>query len=96
MDTLDSGRRIELVGEYDLSQKAEIAALFGALAPDGPATIDMSQVSYVDSNFLVELLKLRKRLVHPITLLVRSEHIRRVLRIVNFEHLFEIKVVSDQ
>lgn len=71
MDTTHGARRIELIGEYDLSQKAEVAALFGALAPDGPATINMTEVSYVDSSFLHELLKLRKRLGHPITLLGR-------------------------
>lgn len=93
MDTSVNARRIELIGEYDLSQKVEIATLFGALAPDGPATIDMSEVNYVDSSFLNELLKLRKRLGHPITLLVRSEHLRRVLRVVNFEQLFDIQQV---
>lgn len=93
MDTRRDARRIELTGECDLSQIAEIAALFGALAPDGPATIDMSGVTYVDSNLLHELLKLRKRLGHPITLLVRTEHLRRVLRVVNFDQLFDIQLV---
>jgi anti-anti-sigma regulatory factor len=89
-------RRIELVGEYDLSQITETAALFDALSPDGPATIDMTRVSYVDSSFLKELVKLRARLIpHRITLLVGQENVRRLLRIVKFEMLFEIQASPE-
>lgn len=96
MDTVlhTQSRRIELVGEYDLSQKPDLAALFGALEPHGPATIDMTQVTYVDSSFLKELVKLRKRLIpHRITLLVRSANVRRLLRLVKFDLLFDIRAV---
>lgn len=93
LDTFPQGqtRRLELVGEYDLSQRDETAALFGALSPNGPATIDMSRVDYVDSSFLHELVKLRKRLTpHRITLVVRSEAVRRILHLVKFDLLFDI------
>ncbi len=99
MDKLPQGqtRRIELVGEYDVSQKRELAALFGALEPGGPATIDLTRVTYVDSSFLNELVKLRTRFIpHQITLLVRSDNVRRLLRLVKFDLLFEIQVPSDR
>lgn len=87
-------RRIELVGEYDISQKPQIAALFEALHPGGPATIDMTRVSYIDSSFLNELIKLRMRFVpHQITLIVREDNIRRILGLVKFDRLFEIESV---
>lgn len=87
-------RTIELVGEYDLTQKAEVASLFGALAPDGPAVIDMARVTYVDSSFIHELLSLRKRFkLQPITLLVGNAHVRHVLRLMNLELQFEIRNV---
>jgi anti-anti-sigma regulatory factor len=98
MNTFPEGRtrRLELVGKYALGQKGEIAALFGALSPDGPATIDMSRVTYLDSTFLHELTRLRARLTpHRITLLVRSESIRRLLRLAKFDPLFEIQSFSD-
>lgn len=98
MNTLPRGqtRRLELIGEYDLNQKGELGALFRALSPDGPATIDMSRVTYVDSSFLQELVRLRKRLTpHRITLLVRSDNVRHLLRLVKFDLLFDIEAPSD-
>src|SRR5579863_1487708 len=87
-------RRLELVGEYDLTQQDELGALFRALPPDGPATIDMSRVTYVDSSFLHELTRLRTRLIpYRVTLLVRTESIRRLLKLANFDLLFEIKTL---
>jgi len=37
--THDGDRRLQLVGEYDLADKDTLAALFGALAPDGAVVI---------------------------------------------------------
>ena len=55
MGKTPNARRIELNGEYDVSQKEAIAALFAALPPDGPAVIDLSKCTYVDSTFLSNL-----------------------------------------
>lgn len=97
MDRVPQGqtRRIELVGDYDVSQKSEIAALFGALEPGSPTTIDMTKVTYIDSSFLHELMKLRARFMgQRITLLVHRDNVRRILRIVKFDLLFEIQAPS--
>jgi anti-anti-sigma factor len=86
-----SARRVELDGEYDLSQKEAIASLFEALRPDGPAVIDLTKCTYVDSTFLSELVKLRQRFKeHPITLVGASGSVMRVLRLGHFNRLFEI------
>ncbi len=84
-------RGISLEGEYDLVDRQALATLFGALRADGPATIDLTKVTYLDGTILTELLKLQTRFKeHSIKLLVRSSIIHRVLRIVRFERLFEI------
>ncbi|HEY6449662.1 MAG TPA: STAS domain-containing protein [Candidatus Cybelea sp.] len=84
-------RGLALEGEYDLVDREALATLFGALRADGPATIDLTKVTYLDGTMLTELLKLQARFKeHSIKLLVRSAIIRRVFRIVRFEQLFEI------
>jgi len=83
--------RIELDGEYDLSQKEVLASLFGDLRADGPAAIDLTKVTYVDSTFLNALAVLRGRFNgHPITLLGANATILRVLRLVGFDRLFHL------
>jgi anti-anti-sigma factor len=83
--------RIELDGEYDLSQKEVLASLFGALRADGPVTIDLTNVTYIDSTFLNALAALRGRVNgHPITLLGANATILRVLRLVGFDRLFHL------
>jgi STAS domain len=57
----DFPRRIELEGEYDLSQREQIAALFGSLHADGPVIIDFTKVTFIDSTFLHLLAGLRLR-----------------------------------
>ncbi len=81
--------RVELSGEYDLSRKGQVAALFGALRADGPVTIDLAKVTYIDSTFLHELAALRFRLKgQSITLTGASASVKRILRLVKFEQLF--------
>ena len=92
MDRAHNGnRRLQLVGEYDIADKASLAALFGALAPDGPAVIDMTQVTYIDSTFLHQVDALRLRLKgDAVTLLGVSKNVGRVLHLVRFDRLFQI------
>jgi anti-anti-sigma factor len=88
---MDITRHIRLQGEYDLSDKEALAALFGSLSADGPALIDMSDVTYFDSTGLHALANLRSRLgEYPVTLLGVNKNLQRLLRIVKFDHFFEI------
>jgi anti-anti-sigma factor len=87
----DGARRLQLVGEYDLADKDTLAELFGALAPDGAVVIDMTAVTYIDSTFLHQIEALHSRLKHNrVTLLGVNKQARRLLHIVNFDHLFQI------
>ncbi len=89
--TLEESCRIELDGEYDLSRKDELNSIFASLAADGPATIDLTRVNYVDSTFLHVLATLHFRLNgHVVTLTGANSGIRRLLSIVNFDQLFHI------
>jgi anti-anti-sigma factor len=82
-------RRVELEGEYDLSQREQIAALFGSLRADGPVNIDLTKVTFIDSTFLHLLATLRFRLKdQSITLTGATPNIRRILKLVRFEQLF--------
>jgi anti-anti-sigma factor len=84
-------RTLVLDGEYDIARKSELEHVFESLPGDGPAVLDMTRVTYIDSTFLHALGSLRVRFEHhPITLIVRSEGVRRVLRLVKFDRLFRI------
>jgi anti-anti-sigma factor len=86
-----SVKRIELVGEYDLSRKDEVARLFGSINGEPSVVIDMAKVSYIDSTFLNELGALRLRdESRSIRLSRPNEHVRRILKIVNFDEVFDI------
>lgn len=83
--------RIELQGEYDLSRKEEVNALFATLSTDSPATIDLSRVTYADSTILHELAMLNNRLKGQlITLTGAIPSVRRLLEVVKFDQLFRI------
>ena len=84
-----SQRLIKLDGEYDLTRKDEIAALFGSIDGENSVVIDMTTVTYIDSTFLRELTMLRRRDgAKSITLVGGNEHVRRVLKIVSIDAFF--------
>ena len=86
-----STRLIKLDGEYDLRRKDEVAGLFGSVDGESSVVIDMTTVTFIDSTFLRELSTLRGRDgVRSITLAGANDHVRRVLKIVNFDELFDI------
>ncbi len=86
-----SRHRVELAGEYDLSRSAELSSIFGALSADGPAVIDMTNVTFVDSSFLYALVTLHSRFeAWGVTLTGVQPPIRRILQRVAFQELFRI------
>ena len=65
--------------------------LFGALRADGPVTIDLTKVSYLDATMLTALLKLQARFKeHSIKLLVRSTSFAACFESYGSNQLFEI------
>jgi anti-anti-sigma factor len=82
---------VSLEGEYDLSRRDELAAIFAALDSNAPAIVDMAKVTFVDSSFLYELVVLRSRLKEwGVTLRGVQPPIRRVFHITSFHKLFSI------
>jgi anti-anti-sigma factor len=85
-----SDRRVELEGEYDLARKPELSSLFASVIEEA-VTLDFTKVTYVDSLFMQELIRLRHRLPEgAITLANPNANIRRLLNIVGFDQLFKI------
>lgn len=84
-------RHLKLEGDFDLSDGERLSNLLGSLAPDGPAVIDLTDVTYVDSTFLHALADVAVRLGrHRITLVGVSASIRRILATAEFEKLVRI------
>jgi anti-anti-sigma factor len=82
---------VELSGDYDISRKRELALLFESLDGDDPVVIDLAKVSYLDSTMLNELSIFRSRnRERQITLRGANPNVRRILRLVNFDSLFNV------
>jgi anti-anti-sigma regulatory factor len=91
MEKTPNARCIELHGEYDFSRREALASLFESLDPAAPAVIDLTKCTYVDSMFLGELVKLRRRFTeHSITLLGATGSVMYMLRIMHFKSVFVI------
>jgi anti-anti-sigma factor len=83
---------IELSGEYDLARKQEVAALFAAVNGKASITIDMREVTYVDSTFLNELVTMRLRLQErSVTLVGARPNVVRVLRLAKLDRFFLLR-----
>lgn len=86
-----STRLVKFGGECDLRRKDEIAGLFSSLGGEGSVVIDMTAVTYIDSFFLGELSMLRLRDgARSITLAGANENVRRILKTVSFDEIFDI------
>jgi anti-anti-sigma factor len=82
---------VKLTGEYDLARKAELETAFDSVPTTEPLTIDLSDVSYVDSTFLNVIASLSFRFQGiPITLRGSNQKLRRVLHLMSFDRLFRI------
>jgi len=78
---------VTLSGELDLSNAPALHASLGGVS--GPAVVDLSAVTYLDSTALYELALLRRR-VESVVLIVPSPQIRRTLEIVGFTKTFRV------
>ena len=90
-----SEQYLRLTGEYDLAREREVAALFDLLDGDRPITIDLSEVTYMDSSCFRQLARLRTRAVkHQITLDGVRRNVARVMELLGFQRVFEIKTIA--
>ena len=82
---------LRLDGEYDLTREDELIALFERLDGDRPITIDLTQVTYIDSTVFKELAKLRLRVPDcSITIAGANHQIERVLKLLGFDRVFRV------
>ena len=80
---------IALSGEYDIARKHELAALFASVRNGDPVTVDMSEVTYVDSTFLHELASMRMRCQErAVTLVGVQANVARILEITKLDRFF--------
>ena len=83
-------KRLELDGEYDLARLAEVRDIFEAV-DERAVVIDFGTVTYVDSLFLQEMIKLHRRLPSgAVTLVNVDNNIRRLLELMGLDQMFTI------
>jgi anti-anti-sigma factor len=89
VDNLVDQRRLDLEGEYDLTRRPEVESLFATVT--GPVVLDFSKVTYVDSLFLQELIRLRDRLERgAVTLMNLDANVSRLFEVMGIGRLFKI------
>ena len=52
VDPLDGKRGLHLAGELDMESAHMLERAFAALPPSGPATLDLSELTFIDSSGL--------------------------------------------
>lgn len=92
---VDSGREVllELTGELDVAGIDRVSEAAGQLPPHGQVTIDLSQLSFMDSSGIRVLmsLDLRSRAEQwTLTLRAPQPQVLNVLKLCGFEDRFEI------
>lgn len=84
-----SDHLIALSGEYDIARKDELTEMFGSVTSTVPITIDMTDVTYVDSTFLAAIAAMRLRLADiPVTLLGVQPNVARILQLAKLDRFF--------
>ncbi len=80
---------IALAGEYDIARKQELATTLAGVTNGKPVSIDMHDVTYVDSTFLSELAAMRLRLnERPVTLIGVQGNVARIMRLAKLDRFF--------
>ncbi len=83
---------IRLCGEYDIARKGELAETFASITNGDAVTLDMSDVTYVDSTFLNELASMRLRCQErTVTLVGVRANVARILAITKLDRLFLVR-----
>ena len=86
---MDQRPRIAVRGEVDVYTAPRLREVLDGVA--GPAIIDLTEVRYLDSAALHELIVFHKRVGGRSKLVLGSPHIRRILEIARFDQVFELE-----
>jgi anti-anti-sigma factor len=88
-------------GEYDLSCKEELRSRFDALHDEPDVVLDLSEITYLDSSFLSELVRLhharaRNGLGKETLVVPKDSVVERIFSVVGMAPLFNVvHSVSD-
>jgi anti-anti-sigma regulatory factor len=87
-------------GEYDLTSKSKLRAEFETLYTEPNLILDMRDVSYIDSIFATELLRLHKRRIEKgigvVSIALSAFIVRRLFAILLFQTLFRLAATLDE
>jgi anti-anti-sigma factor len=91
-NTASGPRHIALHGEYDLARREELSSALAAMTSGAPVTIDMRQVTYIDSTFLTEVTAMRlRRVERPVALLGVTPNIARIFVLAKLDRFFAFR-----
>jgi anti-anti-sigma factor len=80
-------RELRLIGELDVATVPALEDAFASLAGDGPVTLDLSELTFIDSSGLHAIVQFASSLdgEGPLTLAHPSENVLRLLEIVKLD-----------
>ncbi|MGQ9658846.1 MAG: STAS domain-containing protein [Thermochromatium sp.] len=85
---------ISIDGRFDFTQHKEFRSAYKDIAPGSMRfVVDLTRASYLDSSALGMLLLLREHVggdPNSVRITGSSEEVRRVLKIANFDRLFQL------
>lgn len=81
-------------GEYDIASKEQLRAACATLVAKPSVVLDFSDVTYIDSTAIGELIRLHKerieRDLEPATLVISNPNVRRVLELVSLGEVYRL------
>ncbi len=86
--------KIELEGEYDISNVDELTRLLKTGENGEDVVIDCSQLEYIDSTGLTQLFKLHQQIEHSggvVYLTGTNPHIRKLFSVTRLDTVFKFR-----
>jgi len=87
-------------GEHDLACKEHLRSDLARLSEVTDAVLDFTDVTYVDSTILVELIRLHSRRSSagrsPITIVVQQTHLKKLFALLSLESIFRFADSLDE
>ncbi len=87
-------------GEYDLASKDQVRAAFDAVSEAPRVALDFSDVTYIDSTIIHELVRLHNARsagdLERETLVVRNSNLLRVFELLNLASVFRVVESLDE
>lgn len=95
-----AGTVVVFAGEYDLATQDRLRQEFLEVHKEPELVIDLTEVSYVDSSFVTELVRLHRRrheeVLNPEVIVLRHPMVRRLFDILSLENIFRVVETLDE